>query len=718
MKRHPIFVFLLLLSFSVPAEEGMWMLQSLKQIEPQMKALGLEMNADEIYHPDNASLTDAIVIFGPGCTGEIISGEGLVATNHHCGHSGIHAISTLENNYLETGFWANNRNEEIPVPGLDVTFIEKMEDITAFVLQEIENDPLLNQEDLFDPYTLDQLVYRYTDLDFSLNNPDITLEISSFYSGNQFYLLHKKKYPDVRLVGTPPSSIGKFGGETDNWKWPRHTGDFALFRIYADSLGNPAEYKSTNIPLNPKTYIPVSTQGFQENDFAFVVGFPGITNRYMTSFETIEEKNYINPVLIRVRGTLLNTLDELMSANHEVKLQYADKYNKSANYYKNAIGVNQSLEKLNVIKRKENEENEYRNWTKTNNYPVYIEALDSIKSKIKRRAATIKAIAAFHEICYQGMEFTQVNIEPDSLITAIKKKDELLTEIRLINLQSKINEFFDNNYNPDVDKAIAKKTLPLLPEFVEKNYLPDFFDIVQSDYNGSFEEYLDTCFTTSIFGSRENFRKFRVAPNATRLESDMILKTINSIDSAYIKLLGDYYINEYDCEKYMQTFVSGILLMQHDTIIYPDANSTMRLSYGTVKSHNPSDAVKYDYYTTLKGVMEKEDETDKDFQVPEKLKELYEKNTGETIPVCFITTNDITGGNSGSPVMNKNGELIGIAFDGNWEAMSSDYIYEPELQRCITVDIRYMLFIIDKFAENKYILHEILQPDNSYKSNQ
>ena len=717
MKQQLLFLLFFGLFASASADEGMWMVNSLEQIEPQLKALGFEMNPDEIYQPGKTSLKDAVVIFGPGCTGSLISANGLVATNHHCGYSGIHALSTVENNYLENGFWANNQQDEIPVPDLDVTFIEKIEDVTAFVLQEVEKDPLLSADNLFDPYTLNQLVYRYVDSDYLLNNPYVTLEIESFYNGNQFYLIQKKRYTDIRLVGTPPSSIGKFGGETDNWTWPRHTGDFALFRIYADSLGNPAGYNQANVPYKPKTYIPVSTEGFQENDFAFILGFPGQSSRYMTSFETVEEQNSINPALIRVRGELLKAIKEKMHTDDEIALLYADKYDKSANYYKNAIGVNQSLDELKVITRKKDEEKKYRKWAKTSDYPIYSEALDSIESKITKRANLIKSLLSFHEIFYQGVGFSRIPVNLTMLTIALNEKDELSTEVELIKLQDKFNDF-QKDYNPDVDKAIAKRILPLFQELVEEEYIPSFFDNLKTEYNGRIDEYIDYVFETSIFGSRDNFRKFRLAPDIESLKSDEMLKIINSVDSAYKKLLDTYYDREYDCENYKKIVMNGVLLMRNGDALYPDANSTMRLTYGTVKSYNPSDSVKYDYYTTLTDLMKKENFEEKDFQIPLKLKELYSNNDfgnyalpDGDVPVCFITTNDITGGNSGSPVMNKDGKLTGIAFDGNWEAMSSDFIYEPELQRCIVVDIRYVLFVIEKFAENKYILNEIRSND-------
>lgn len=716
MKKIIILVFSALGCVTGKADEGMWMLPQIKDKNfSDMQRLGLLLDPNDIYNPDTTSIKDAIVIFGPGCTGEIISDQGLVLTNHHCGYSYIQEHSSIEHNYLQDGFWATSKDEELPTPGLQVTFIEKMEDVTDYVLDNLKNDPFYGNLNYVSSLYLDQLALYYAGEEYLKENPGTKVEIVSFHEGNAYYLFYKKVYSDVRMVGAPPSSIGKFGGDTDNWMWPRHTGDFCLFRVYTDEYGNPAEYSESNIPLRPKRFLPISAKGINENDFSFIVGFPGSTDRYATSYEIDEMKNVVNKSRIRIRGERQRIMLEEMRSDSQINIQYASKYSRSSNYWKNSIGMNESIEKLHVIEKKQQEENDYVNWAKTNKYPVYVKALDSVKTNIEKRKNHTYRLTVLKEALLSGIEFSHVPYETDSLLIALEKKDELETERCLILLNKEFDEFFDKNYNPEVDRKIAKKMLSLYAEMIPKKERPSVFELIDKEYNGDYDLFVDECFRTSIFSDPEKFSRFRKNPDPEQLRSDLMLRYARSVNTDYENLVIDYYDKNFNGENHLSEYMAGILKKKAGSAIYPDANFTIRLTYGTVKSYSPADAVKYNYQTTLKGVMEKDIPGSREFDVSEKLSRLYEEkdfgayaSSENILPVCFITTHDITGGNSGSAVIDASGNLIGVAFDGNWEAMSSDIIFEPDYQRCIAVDIRYILFIIDKFAGAGYLLDEMI----------
>lgn len=698
---------------SVKADEGMWLLPQIKQNSAKMKELGLKLDAVDIYNPDSTSLKDAIVIFGGGCTGEVISPNGLILTNHHCGYGAIQQHSTVEKDYLKDGFWAMSYNEEVPTPGLSVTFIDKIVDVTDIVKAELAKDTDPNSMNFLSPSYLNGLIKGFTADGKVEDIPFTTTEIKPFYNGNKYYMYYKKIYNDVRMVGAPPSSIGKFGFDTDNWMWPRHTGDFSLFRVYADKNGNPAEYSADNEPLKAKKYLKISLGGIKENDYAMIMGFPGSTSRYMTSWE-VEERVTDNDMRIKVRGARQDVLLKEMLADPKVNIQYASKYARSSNYWKNSIGMNRGIQKLDVIGRKEKEQEAFKKWALENNYPQYAAAVDSLQKIVEGRKELRYQANALSEAILGGIEFARAPHNLTDLANALKKKDKAEVAKQLESLQKAYDGFANKDYNPEVDRKVAKTMMKLYKELVPASQRPDIFAVIDSKYKGNTDLFVEDVFTNSVFANQANFDKFKAKPSVKALENDPMILFSQSVMnkagqlSAALKATNDGFNNA------RRAFMEGYLLENKDKPTYPDANFTIRMTYGSIKPYEPADGAFYNYYTTLKGVMQKEDPNNFEFIVPEKLKELYgSKDYGRyamadgRMPVAFLSTNDITGGNSGSPVMNDKGELIGTAFDGNWEAMSGDLVFEPDLQRTISVDIRYTLFIIDKYAGCKRLIEEM-----------
>lgn len=704
----------------IRADEGMWLLPLLKQQNmDQLREAGLGIEIEDIYNPDGISLKDAIVIFGNGCTGEIISSEGLLLTNHHCGYGAIQQHSTVNNDYLANGFWAMNRSEEIATPGLTVQFIDKIEDVTDFVIQELANDSNKGEMDFLSPKYLQKVMEKMLGEAYDAENKSLSIEIKPFYGGNKYYMFTKKIYSDIRMVGAPPSSIGKFGADTDNWMWPRHTGDFALFRVYADKEGNPVEYSPENTPLRPKKWLNINLGGIKENDFAMVMGFPGTTNRYYTSDEVRSRRDIGNETRIHIREIRQNVLLEEMLADPKVRIQYASKYARSSNYYKNSIGMNTAVNKLGVIERKEREEELFKQWANSSNKPQFAEALNRINALTTQLDSLQKQHIYLTEALITAIEFSRVPTETEGLIKAIQHKKQ--TDItHHINLLEESYHFFANkDYNASVDHKVAKAIFKIYLKDVPVKDQASVFNLIRTRYKGNYQAYLQECFTKSIFANQANFNRFKAKPTVAALESDPMIVFAKSVREKQQELSEKTKPLTTQLAKEIKTYIAGLLNKNEGEPAYPDANFTMRLSYGNVLSYEPKDGSTFHYYTTLKGVMEKEDPTNWEFVVPDRLKQLWnDKDFGPyalpngEMPVCFISNNDITGGNSGSPVMNANGELIGCAFDGNWEAMSGDIVFEPALQRTINVDIRYILFIIDKFAGAKHLVDEMTIVNN------
>ena len=702
---------ILALNLSVKADEGMWMLPLLKKLNMgTMTELGLKLSAEEIYSINNSSIKDAIVIFGRGCTGEIVSDQGLLLTNHHCGYGHIQAHSSVEHNYLEDGFWAMSKEEELSNPGLAVTFLVKIEDVSGKINSALSDT--MNEGERY---------RKIRDVSEEIQNAatednHYSARVQPFFGGNYFYLMVYERYSDVRFVGAPPSSIGKYGGDTDNWMWPRHTGDFSVFRVYSGPDGKPAEYSEDNIPLKPKHYLPVSVKGVEPDDFAMALGYPGRTQRYMTSYGIEEQLQITHPNRIKVRGVRQELMMQDMEASEKVRIQYSSKYTGSSNYWKFSIGQSESLKRLKIKQEKQEIEDKFSKWIAAD--PVrnekYGEALDLIKNSIEGRAEFQHSQQYLMECLLRGSEVVGAAMEGRALLSALQGDDQEAIDKTIEQLKERMGGFY-KNYNMPTDRKINKAMFRLFAENVDSKYHPDIYKTINSKFKGDYEKFVDKMFDKSIFVSEERLTEFLNNPNAKMLEKDLAFQAANSILDKYRELrqkTSEFVMN---LNKGRRLFIAGLLEMQKgEVLFYPDANFTMRLTYGTVSGYDAKDAVRFNYYTTLEGVMEKEDPDNYEFIVDEKLKKLYEeKDYGRYadengyMPVCFLTNNDITGGNSGSPVLNGNGELIGLAFDGNWEAMSSDITFEEELQRCIVVDIRYVLFIMDKYAGAKNLIEEM-----------
>lgn len=715
MKKILLSVLAAALSLPAVADEGMWLLPLLQQQKfPEMQALGLKLQDYDIYSPDSASLKDAVVIFGGGCTGEIVSPDGLLLTNHHCGYGQIQQHSTLEHDYLTDGFWATTREQELPTPGLTVTFIDKIEDVTDYVKKELEKDTDPQSMNFLSPKYLNGLAKAKVGEKFLQDNPGTEVEIKAFYGGNVYYMFTKKIYSDIRLVGAPPSSVGKFGADTDNWMWPRHTGDFSVFRVYADANGNPAEYSESNVPLRPKRWFKISVKGVEEDDYAMMMGFPGRTNKYYTSWEVAERRDIDNTVRINIRNLRQEVMLDEMLKDPSVRIQYASKYAGSTNAYKNAIGSNWAIKKRNFEQVKKEEQDRLIAWAQKNNESSYPEALLTLEQIVSDRKDLRFRSWMLDEAILRGIEFTKVPTEVQSVSDALKGKDrnEQQKQIRLLDMA--YHRFADKDYAPEVDKKIAKVMLKEYRRLVPAKSQPAYFSLIDKKFKGDVDRFVDYLFDKSIYGSEENFDKFKTRPSVKALEQDPMILFAKSVQEEKANLnaaLADFdsgYALAY------KEYVKGLLAMYQDKANFPDANFSLRLTYGQVKGYRPKDAVYYNCQTTLDGVMEKEDSTNWEFVVPSRLKALYEaKDFGRyqmpdgRMPVAFSATTHTTGGNSGSPVLNANGELIGINFDRNWEGVGGDIQYLPDYQRSIIVDIRYVLFLIDKYAGAGYLLEEM-----------
>lgn len=698
------------------ADEGMWMLTDLKkQNAAVMQDLGLDISIDKVYCPDSISLKDAVVHFGGGCTGEVISAEGLVLTNHHCGYQYIQQHSAVEHDYLTDGFWAMSREQELLCEGLTITFIDRILDVTDYVQEQLKKDEDPEGLNYLSPSYLSTVAKRFAKKE-NIKTDDFTvLELKPFYGANKYYLFVKTVYKDIRMVGAPPSSIGKFGADTDNWMWPRHCGDFSIFRIYASKDGKPANYAADNVPLKVKKHLAVNMNGIKEGDFTFVMGFPGRNWRYMISDEVEERMQTTNFMRDTVRGVRLRVLGEEMAKDAKTRIQYAAKYASSANYWKNAIGMNEGLVSLKVLDRKKDEQKRLLAFGDETGNESYRQAYESIKQIVAKRHDAVYHQQAIYEALMLGTEFSKIP-DTDKLLEALEKNDKKGVKAAITALQEQGKKFFNKDYSTVVDRKVSKQLLALYAQLIPAGQRISIFKVIDGQFAGSTDAFVDACFDSSIFRSSKALAAFLQNPSADKLKKDLMVQYAKSVKEGY-KATDEAMKAETNAyNRAHKTWVAGMLALKQKEgkAIYPDANSTLRLTYGKIGSYEPADGKEYLYYTTLKGVMEKEDSENPEFVVSPKLKELYEKKdfgpyamADGRMPVCFVTATDNTGGNSGSPVFNSKGELIGVGFDRNYEGLTGDIAYNPQLQRAACVDIRYVLFVIDKYAGAKHLIDEL-----------
>lgn len=708
MKKFWIFILFTTLSITSFADEGMWFLMHLKRLnEADMQKKGLQLTAEEIYSINNSSLKDAIVQFAGGCTAEIVSDKGLVFTNHHCGYGAIAELSSPENDYLTNGFWAKSLEEELKPKSLSVRFFVRMDDVSERILSLVNDDMDEKERER----TVNREIAKIEQE--NSENGKYIVSVKSFYNGNEYYYFVYQDYTDVRLVGTPPNSIGKFGGDTDNWEWPRHTGDFSVFRVYADQDGNPAAYSEDNVPLKPKHFLPISIKGFEEGDFSMILGYPGRTNRWMPSAGIDQNVHYAYPAWVEASKVGMDAMKKHMDNDQAVKLNYASTYSGVANYWKNRQGMIDALTKHRTAETKRKQEKKFQKWAnKKANRAKYGNVLSDINAYY---AATNEK--ARHDNYLIGMLRSSTFAPlPYSLGNALKQYAEANEKGRadmLPRLEAGITETFEDLYIPlEIDVLSAELNL-----YAQKagNIAP-YIQELAANNNGNFQSDIQAAFNESIFASLDKLKSFLINPSAAAIDSDPLYLISTSLMDKYREKTPEIETLEATFQSAYRKYIAGTLESNPKGKYYPDANSTLRLTYGTIRAL-PKDTrndAKINNYTTLKGTIAKYKPNDEEFDLPQRLIDLYEtKDYGRYadkeghMSVNFLSDQDITGGNSGSPVLNGNGELIGLAFDGNIEAMAGDVIFDPVLQRTISVDIRYVLFIIDKFAGAQHIIDEL-----------
>ncbi len=690
--------------FIVKADEGMWMLPLIEKLNMQkISGLGCTLTADEIYSDKNISLKDAVIVFGNGCTGVVVSNQGLIFTNHHCGYGAIQQHSTVEHNYLKNGFTAQKLEDEIPSPGLTVKFLVSITDVTERVMSQLPlsltGDNRIKKQDS---------ILKTIKTEFSKDNKYV-VSTKSFYSNNEFYVFVHEEFTDVRFAYAPPSSIGKFGGDTDNWMWPRHTGDFSVFRVYSDKDGKPAEYSKDNIPYNPKRFATVSNKGYQPGDYSMIMGNPGTTTRYLSSWGIENRMKNINAARIDIRGAKQAVWTSFMRADEAINIAYASKYARSSNYWKNSIGMNKALAKLQIVNRKKTEEAAFEAWVNADESrkTKYGTVLADLKSGYEKANTQTHALNFLIESLVSGIEMPSIANKISALTENKYNKDSVLTKAKK----------YYTDYYAQVDEATFSVMIDEYKKAVAPDYLPAFYSVIDKKFKGDSKKYAASIYSKSVFTNSDKLEKALNKKSINLLNDPALLYWREVMGMVESIQNGSYKVASQQIADARRLYEAGLkeMALATNTARYPDANFTMRLTYGTIGGYKPNDAVDYNYYTTVEGILEKEIPGDYDFDVPAELKKAIiakdyanylDAKTGK-MHVAFLSNNDITGGNSGSPIFNAKGELIGLAFDGNWEAMSGDIVFEPDLQRTINVDVRYILFVMDKVGGAKRLIDEL-----------
>jgi hypothetical protein len=700
---------MMLPGLTTQADEGMWIVNMLNRITmAEMQGMGLNLTAEEIYDINNASLKDAIVrLNGGSCTGEVISSQGLVLTNHHCAYDAIQGFSSTENDYLTDGFFAKAVDQEKNIDDFVISFLVRIDDVSERMLSEVTSAMSEDERDAAIGEARKAIMAEM--------NPDgeKELDLKSFYYGNEFYIFEYKTYRDVRLVAAPPESVGKYGGDTDNWMWPRHTGDFSMLRIYAGEDNEPADYSETNVPYQPKRHLRISMDGVSEDDFTMVMGYPGSTDRFLSSWGIEQALDLYNPSVVEVRDLKLQTMKKHMDADPAVRIQYAAKYAQTANYWKYYIGQSKGLKRLDVQTKKQDLEARFNEWmTETpERLSEYEGTLELISDYYDETDASVRGKVYALEAGLIGCDISLFAFRFYRMAAGLFSEDSEEVAATQGAMTEYVNGHF-REYDQSTDRDLFVNLMTKFQDDIDPAFHPSFFELVADKYKGDFSRYADKMYAKSFLVDADRCAEFIASPSQKVMNKDLAIIVGNSAIQTYFAGMANPAEAKFN--RGYRMLVKGLREMDSDQAIAPDANSTMRITYGAVQPYKAADAVNYDFITTANGVLEKKDNSNPEFVVPDALDELirnrdfgpYADESGELV-VCFIHGTDITGGNSGSPVMDANGDLIGCAFDGNWEAMSGDIAFEDELQRTISVDIRYVLWILDKFAGADNLINEM-----------
>ncbi len=712
MKKVLISLLALLAMFNVQADEGMWLPMLIGKNYDDMVRMGLKLSKDDLYNINNSSLKDAVVQFGGGCTGEMISNSGLLITNHHCGYSAIASLSSVENNYLDNGFWAYSKEQELPAKDLSVIYLERVEDVTAEVMKATGKAKGDKWNKKFDEIKK-KIEERGSE------NKKYVANLKEYFNGNQYLLLVYKKYTDVRLVGTPPKSLGKYGGDTDNWMWPRHTCDFSMFRVYAGKDNEPAEYSKDNVPYHPKRSLPVSIAGVKEGDYSMIFGYPGRTNRYEIAAGLDVALSEVNPSIVNIRTKRLEIMHRHMQQDKSVYLKLTAGYQNISNYWKYYIGQTEQLKRLHVVDEKTKNEKAFTEWA-IKNAPEYKGLIAEYSAAYKDYGKYAK-VATYYSECFRAPSLTKLAAGLESLKKELEKKEPNRDTIKKhLDAIKSARKSAMRSFDLATDKELFIEMNKMFYSDIAKNQQPDVYqNVVLAKYGSNFDkaiaDYADYVYANNMFIDSNRFNDFVKEPTLDKINNDPSAQYAFSFLANYDKNF-DAKIKEFNKTKkeLSKKYVKGLMEMNENKLFYPDANSTMRISYGKVLSYSPQDAVHYDYFTTLDGFVAKYKPNDEEFDAPKDLLDLYAKkdygryaDADGSLHTCFITNNDITGGNSGSPIINGNGEWIGIAFDGNWEAMSGDIAFDKNYKRTICADSRFILWVIEKMGKAHNLIEEM-----------